>query len=146
MANGNDKSASAWLQQWPILALALAAGGLGNIGVRMIDPPRPDPFTGHEGRILERRVELLEADHGVMREELNRLEEKVDVLPPPWFQRRVDVLEERMEKQLQTLTGRVEKNEEMSVRLDAIREALKKHDLRTSTVPRSSPIPLPSHQ
>lgn len=39
---------------------ALIAGGSGSFVYRKIDPPRADPFTGTQGRNIEKRMENLE--------------------------------------------------------------------------------------
>lgn len=43
--------------------LAGAGGGIGgSVAWRGIDPPRPDPFTGTQGRQLEERIERVERE------------------------------------------------------------------------------------
>lgn len=39
-----------------LLVSAVLAGAGGNLGVRVIDNPRPDPFTGTDGKQLEARL------------------------------------------------------------------------------------------
>ena len=49
------------LKDKAILALlAVIVGGGGAAGYLNFNPPRPDPFTGTEGRVLEARIDELE--------------------------------------------------------------------------------------
>lgn len=45
--------------------LAVIAGGGGAAGFMNLNPPRPDPFTGTQGRDLERRIAALESSQAL---------------------------------------------------------------------------------
>ena len=51
-----------------IILVALIGGGGSHYAIMKIDPPRPDPFTGNQGKDLERRIGNLEE---ILRKEYN---------------------------------------------------------------------------
>jgi hypothetical protein len=53
------------------MVLVLILGSVGGSISSLISPPRPDPFTGTEGKELDRR--------------LTKLEDRVDSYPPQWL-------------------------------------------------------------
>lgn len=66
MANGNGSKIP--LRDVGILIAALLSGLGGAYGLRQIDDPRPDPFTGAMGREMEARL----------RRDIERVEEMMD--------------------------------------------------------------------
>lgn len=45
-----------------LVAIAAGAGVAGTAGYNTMNPPRPDPFTGSEGRNLQRQIDRLDKD------------------------------------------------------------------------------------
>ncbi len=55
-----------------LLLAALLGGGAGSFGLNMGANPRPDPFTGAEGRALASQIHTLEKGISAMRFELGK--------------------------------------------------------------------------
>lgn len=57
-SNENEEQEKPVSKLMVLIVTGVLAGTGGNIGLRIIDPPRPDPFTGTEARQLEDRLNL----------------------------------------------------------------------------------------
>jgi hypothetical protein len=89
-----------------ILIWVLLVAILGGVGgdtlsyLRYGDARRPNAFTARDGHLLEQRVERIETDHRVILQRLNqvertdeRLDRRIDALPPQDWRRRIESLE-----------------------------------------------------
>lgn len=56
-----------------LAAVAFLGGGGGTVFTQTLNPPRPDPFTGTQGKGLERRLQVVEYHNG-------RIEERLDII------------------------------------------------------------------
>lgn len=66
------------IRNYVLLAfVAFLGGGGGTVASQVINPPRPDPWTGTQAReahrLIERRIEVVEFHH-------SRIEERLDVI------------------------------------------------------------------
>lgn len=69
--SGEEESKVTKSDKLSYILLALLAGGGTSLGVRVVDPPRTDPFTGTEGKVLKQ--EIVEN-----RTEIRRVQKQVD--------------------------------------------------------------------
>ena len=107
-----------WVQ-W--LLVAGVAGGLGFGATRLdraMDPPRPDPFTGTQGRELMQRIEAVRQEGTVVGQENSRMLEKVGA--------DMDRINERGTLALQSLAQRVSECERRSLGIEAAMQELAK--------------------
>ena len=73
-----NKFAYSATKKWIFYILfALAAGGGGHSLFSFIAPPRPDPFTGTEGKELERRIDNMESNFQLLEYKFWELSDKL---------------------------------------------------------------------
>ena len=86
-----------------ILVTALIAGGGGGLIHNKFNDPRPDPYTGTQGHVLEARIKVLEETRKKEMEKLDnmltalhRIEVQIALLPPRDWRLRIRELERRI--------------------------------------------------
>jgi hypothetical protein len=91
--NGNGEDKGFLRERLLLIVFVTLLGTGGGVGgnriATMYDPPRPDPFTGEDGRKLQ--FEL-----NVMKEKIVEIKEELEQLPPEWLKRQVDELTQRV--------------------------------------------------
>ena len=57
--------------------IAFLGGGGGTVTSQFISPPRPDPFTGAQGKELERRISSTEAHYVRVEDRMDEITERL---------------------------------------------------------------------
>lgn len=66
------------VRNYLVLAMvAFIGGGGGSAFTQVVNPPRPDPFTGVQGAALDRRLEVVEFHNRQIEERLDIITERL---------------------------------------------------------------------